>query len=242
MLKALTNELLGPAGGEKLADVRMGLGFTAVVLESGSCGLASTPHPFVPGECTVFEEAGDLIGQRASRLLDPDLLSTDPGRGLALATANALLNRGGDDDPGLPDALDLDGRRVAMVGFIAPLVPILEKSCGELLVFDRRAGTGAMAEEDIESLLPACDLAIFTSQTLVNGTIERLMERAPGEVVLMGPSTPMWRGFASMGVTHLFGREVVDVPRILDIVSQGGGTRRFGRTARKIHLALGEAK
>ena len=61
----------------------------------------------------------------------------------------------------------------------------------------------------------------------------------PGDhVALLGPTTPMSRAFASHGVSHLFGVVVRDVKQIEAIVSQAGGTRRFGSAVRKVYHDL----
>ncbi len=241
MLKRLLNGVAALAGPREIADVRMGLGFTAVVLDDGRCGLASTPQPLAYGGCTLFAEAGDLIGRPAVDFLDPEQAADDIRRGLAVAVTNAILNRGLPQDPGLEGALQLDNKRVAMVGHIAPLVPILEARAEKLVIIDRRDIAGTSGEEELGRVLPDCDLCIFTSQALVNGTLGGLVSMASGEIAMVGPSTPMWDGFGELGVTHLFGREVTDTQRVLRVVSQGGGTRRFGKSTRKVYKSQKQA-
>jgi uncharacterized protein (DUF4213/DUF364 family) len=55
---------------------------------------------------------------------------------------------------------------------------------------------------------------------------------------MIGPTTPLWDGFAKLGVSHLFGQVVTDAKAILATVSQAGGTRRFRRAATKVHKDL----
>jgi len=58
--------------------------------------------------------------------------------------------------------------------------------------------------------------------------------------VLLGPSTPfMPEVFRRHGVTMLSGLQVVDAAQVLRVVSEGGGTRQFGRAARKVSLRIG---
>ena len=81
------------AEGRRVADVRIGLGYTAVLLDSGSAGLAYTFLDEAGGGCSVYRNIRPLAGRPAEDLLR---LFTAGGRieaALALATANALFNR-----------------------------------------------------------------------------------------------------------------------------------------------------
>jgi hypothetical protein len=46
-------------------DIRIGLGYTAVLLENGSCGLAYTLHEKEHESCGVMPDAGKLAGRKA---------------------------------------------------------------------------------------------------------------------------------------------------------------------------------
>ncbi|MDD3295366.1 MAG: DUF4213 domain-containing protein, partial [Geobacteraceae bacterium] len=86
-------EYLTPrADGAVVADVRIGLGYTAVKLESGHAGVAWTPKSDAPC-CTHFQGAGTLVGRPARELL-AFLVDekSDLARTVGLATANALLS------------------------------------------------------------------------------------------------------------------------------------------------------
>lgn len=94
---------------------------------------------------------------------------------------------------------------------------------------------GAAAERG----LPGCQVVIITALTLINHTIDHLLQLSgDAAVALVGPSTPMLPLLGERGVSHLFGMEVVDVDRTLAVVSQGGGTRRLKGATRKVHLGL----
>ena len=49
-----------------IADVRIGLGYTAVCLDDGGCGLAGTVTEGTNACCTYLETAGELSGADAS--------------------------------------------------------------------------------------------------------------------------------------------------------------------------------
>ncbi len=222
-----------------IKEIRIGLSFTAVQLDNGACGLASAAHPLDISSCTVLDEAGSLRGRSAEEIVHMAQPGNPVATGIALATVNASLNTSNNPDPGLDKCVGIDGAVIGLVGHIAPLVPVLESRAKKLYVFDRRPlPAPVLPEERAPELLPGCDVAIFTSQTLVNGTLDDLLSMVSGEIVMMGPTTPMWTGFARHGISHLFGRKVADVDAVLDIVSQGGGTRRFSQYTDKIYAHL----
>ena len=86
-------------------------------------------------------------------------------------------------------------------------------------------------------LLPKCQVVILSATTLLNHTVDDLLGccGSAREIALLGPSTPFLpKVFSRHGVTMLSGLQVVDAPRVLRIVSEGGGTRQFGRAVRKL--------
>ncbi|NIR12856.1 MAG: DUF4213 domain-containing protein, partial [Desulfobacterales bacterium] len=60
----------------KVRDVRIGLGYTAVLLEDGQAGVALTFHQRLTRGCAVLDGLHPLAGKRAHELL-PFLESTD---------------------------------------------------------------------------------------------------------------------------------------------------------------------
>jgi hypothetical protein len=119
----------------------------------------------------------------------------------------------------------------------------LRQHAARLHIFERRPGQ----QRDVHPawtapiLLPECDVVIITSASLVTRALDGLLERAvrARELVLLGPSTPMLpEVFAKRCVTLLSGVHVIDSAGLLRVVSEGGGTREFGPTVRKLALRL----
>ncbi len=239
IIQELIRDTLPKLKNKNIEEVRIGLSFTAVQIDDGSCGLASAAHPQDISSCSVLDEAGSLKGRSAEDLVAMALPGNPVTTGIALATVNAVLNTTNNPDPGLEKCVDIDGAVIGLVGHIAPLVPLLESRAKKLYIFDRRPlPAPVLSEERASELLPECDVAIFTSQTLVNGTVDDLLGMVSGEIVMMGPTTPMWAGFVQYGISYLFGRQVINADAVLDIVSQGGGTRRFSPYTKKIYSHL----
>ena len=110
-------------------------------------------------------------------------------------------------------------------------------------IFERRPdpGHGILPESAAGDLLPECRVVVMTATALLNHTMDKLLELCKNarEIAVLGPSTPFIpEVFVSRGVTMLSGLKVEDPGRILQIVSEGGGTRQFGRAVRKLSLRL----
>jgi len=227
-------EFLKPqAGGAVVADVRIGLGYTAVRLESGHAGVAWTPKSDAPC-CTHFQAAGTLTGRPAGELL-AFLADEKSGlaRALGLATANALLSalpRPPISRDEVISTLNITPEdKVAMVGFFGPIVAELKKiGCRlDIVELNPHHGAETISPEQGKAVLAACDVAILTGTSLINGTCDELLESLgnPRAAVLLGPSSPLCADvFAGTRITHVAGSRVRDAEAVLRVVSEGGGT------------------
>ena len=92
LLDEICDHLLPLAANHRVADVRIGLGYTGVQLDNGRCGLAFTFRQEARGGCCAFREAGTLAGKLASEVAwcatSPDVITAAVG----LATLNALTD------------------------------------------------------------------------------------------------------------------------------------------------------
>jgi uncharacterized protein len=224
-------------------DIRIGLGYTAVLLEDGRCGLGFTLHEKEYESCCVIPDAGRLAGRRALELIpwmkSPDVTACAVG----LATLNAIITP--PDSAIESDILDLLPVRredtVGMIGYFGPLVEPLKKQTRALHIFERKPDPeyGILPEAATQDLLPQCQVVIMSATTLLNHTIDGLLDlsKKAREIAVLGPSTPFLPEiFIRYGVTMLSGLHVADPAKVLQIVSEGGGTRQFGRAVRKLSL------
>ena len=176
LLQLLREYASDRAHGLIVADVRIGLCYTAVLLDDGSAGVAYTFKEHLPAGCDVFQGSRPVAGKPASEALayltSPDLLQ----RAVGLATANALINHGREELIA-GDILDVlacgTDDRVGMVGYFPPLMPVLKPKVKELLVFEEllKGSPGVYAEDKASDLLPSCTVAIITATTLLNNTL-----------------------------------------------------------------------
>lgn len=243
----ITRLLEAEAKSVRIADVRIGLGYTAVLTESGSAGLAYTPREELGRGCSVLSGERPLAGRDATELL-AYLKSADTlERAIGLATVNALVRMDEVQDTFVGDILDVlalkPGDRVGMVGYFGPLVSRVESQVASLTVFERGRGwtAGVQPAERAVDLLPTCTVALITSTTLITESLDALLEAAAGcrVVALLGPSTPLLsKAFAGTPVTWLSGIVVTHPLEVLRVVSEGGGTREFSPFVRKVNARI----
>jgi uncharacterized protein (DUF4213/DUF364 family) len=98
-----------------------------------------------------------------------------------------------------------------------------------------------LSPEAKQRALRNCSVAIITATTLLNATFEETTGflGTPRLVALMGPSTPLLPAiFQDTPVTHLGGVAVHDPLRMLQIVSEGGGTPALRSCLQFVNLIL----
>ncbi|MBW1919567.1 MAG: DUF364 domain-containing protein [Deltaproteobacteria bacterium] len=245
----IKNHLMPQASSLKVKDVRIGLGYTAVMLANGQTGVAFTFHDGMKKGCTIFSGRHPLAGCNASDLLAYLGSKDRVEMAVALATANAIANKmnagfvGGDTLEHVPIN---PGDRVGMVGYFGPVLPRLKKKTSSILVFEqiKKVGGDIFPEEDAYLMLPECDVALITSTSILNHTIDRLLESVKGcrEVVLLGASTPLLPEiFENTAVTFLSGIIVTRPEEILRIVSEGAGMRHFKNNVKKVNARVKRA-
>ena len=153
-------ELLMPrAEGALVKEVRIGLRYTAVMLQNGQAGLALTFSESLKG-CHILDGVHPLSGKEASVLLEFIGSGQRTEAAVAMATANALVNteKAGLLQGDILDHLDLNpGDRVAMIGYFAPMVPRLRRLVSSLHIFEERA-------KGVEDVLPADQAYRFLPQ------------------------------------------------------------------------------
>ena len=142
LLKDKIKEAALPLAKEiKVSDVRIGLGYTAVLLENGNAGVAYTFRDDVPGGCSAYQNIRPIAGRPATDLIG--LFETqDPiENALALATANALFNtttRKNYSKGDILEKLHLEPTdRVGMVGNFGPLIPAIRAAVEQFHIFEQ---------------------------------------------------------------------------------------------------------
>jgi uncharacterized protein (DUF4213/DUF364 family) len=125
-------------------------------------------------------------------------------------------------------------------------VPRLRRLISSLYIFEEspKGKAGVLPAEQAYRILPDCQVAVVTSTTIINHTVDGLLDAAGNcrEVVLLGASTPMIPAlFKDSPVTYISGIIVKNPMDILRIVSEGGGVRAFRDHTKKVNLAIPKA-
>jgi len=231
----------------QVAEVRVGLGYVGVMLEGDRMGVAAVLRNELRPGCSTIGKAGTLAGSNASELLDLLVTGTNPlEKSLGLATANALLHpEAGEEEHDSIALMHLSPEdRVAMVGYFGPLVKRIQKTGAELRIIekdpDRVEEIPDRKERD--GVLEECSVAIITATSILNGTIEEILNGlgSPRHVTILGPSTPLCgEVFVHTPVTHLGGSAIRDPRKIMQIISEGGGTPHMRPHLRFIDRTIG---
>jgi len=237
---------LRQAGAQRVREVRLGLKYTVVMLEDGSCGLAYTPREEA-AECGIGGQYPGTLKGRSVKELIPGFVSGNPVEvSLGLAAINAVVNSR-EPRPTSGDLLEVlsltPEDSIAVVGDFTPLVDNLRRHFDRVFVFEKKAlrpeiytPCGKMAE-----VLPSCSVVIVTATTLINKSFEEVMALVgkPRATCLLGPSTPMCpEFFKATKVNLLSGIAVTGAERLLQLVSEGGGPPHFKDCVAKVNLWL----
>ena len=244
ILKRLCERLESSAKNHKVADLRIGLGYAGVKLDDDATGIAAVLFDALPHGCTVMAAAGSFTGSSAAGMLRYLVEGKNPLEiALGLACANALIKPPMESGRNQEATTYLDlkpGEKVAMVGLFAPLVEKIRETGAVLTVIEKNPlRLEPLSEEDKQKALQNCDVAIITATTLLNNTFEETVSLLgkPLSVALLGPSTPLMPEiFRDTSVTHLGGATVVDSAKVLQIISEGGGTPALRPYLRFVNL------
>ena len=234
------------ASGRRVVDVRAGLGYTCVRLDDDSCGLAYTFRNRLGGHCGIISRAGSIAGMDAADavawMTNSNLLMAAVGT----ATANAIFGKSltGWDAGNVTGALDIGpSDTFGMVGQFMPILTEVQKKTEKIYVFEQEvyAGSALYPADTAAEHLPKCDVVVITATSIINHTIDELIPYCQNarQICLVGPSTPLCpSAFAPHGVTLLAGVIVTDPERILQIVSEGGGTMSMKPAVKQVLVKI----
>jgi len=246
LLHRLYERFTPAAKDRRIADLRIGLSYVGVRLDDGSAGLAAVLPDSSPRGCTVLKDAGTFAGSSASDMLQYLVDGKNAlHRAMGVALANALSGSSANpvEDREATTYFDLKpGVNVVMVGLFAPLVDRIRKTGAALSIIEKNPERiDLLSPEDRRKALQESHVAIITATTLLNNTFEETINLlgAPRTVAVIGPSTPLVPDiFSDTPVTHLGGAVVADAARVLQIISEGGGTPALRPHLRFVNMIL----
>jgi uncharacterized protein (DUF4213/DUF364 family) len=230
---------------QRIERVQIGMLYTAVQLETGAAGVA---YSFPRKGCgpSIIGGGRSLSGRpvvEITRSLGSDNLADSS---LALAAVNAVVSTMGVPQGSLQgdvlDAIEVrDGENVCMVGCFLPVVERLKTRRITVKSVDLGQKPGALPAGEAFSVLGESQIALITATSVINDTIDRLLEAAEHcrEVVILGPSTPLVPpAFRDTPVTCLAGIRVEKPDEMFRIIGEGGGFRLFKSCVKKYTVRL----
>jgi uncharacterized protein len=241
ILEALEEE----AASSVIDQIHLGLGYTAVTLSDGRCGLCSTWIE-KKGSCTLFKEPEEFEGMPAQLLLQKISSEDTVTRTAVIALVNALNYRRAaalkDDEGELFTDLGLHaGSMVAMVGYFAPIVRQLSGIGVSVRAYDIGKEVGSQ-DEFYQWAREEADALILTATSVISNSTEEVFEHLNGKrlpTVIMGPSAIMIPEiYRDLPITICAGTVPTDIPGTLKAIRNGKGTPVLHRYARKVYCRI----
>lgn len=237
----LIDDLLAAMPEEEIPvrDVRVGVHWTAVC--SLRCGLAAT---FVDESNHGSRRVRDVgsLHKKSAQELAGWLRSENPlEASIGLAAYNSMVTVAESQIVEI-NAFELlerrgAGKKIAVVGHF-PQVDSLSGKAAALWVLEKRPQPGDFPAEAAAELIPQADIIAITSSTLINHTLDGILELcSPGSLVmLLGPSTPLVPLLFERRVDLLSGTLIVDEAAALLTIQQGAAYPQV-QGARRITLS-----
>lgn len=225
----------------KVQKLIIGLGYTIAVTEIG-LGFSYTLITR-KDSCTVNHNAGKISGQKIGNALEvlSDYQSNIISRTVLIALHNAVIDFDKISNAG-KDAIELmninPNDSVYMVGYFEPLVPVIKAKCPKFKIIEERMGstTGSIPDDEWDSTVN-----IITSTSLINGSFDDISHKCRKARVncLIGPSTPLAPEiFKNKNIHFLAGLKPLDHEKIIEAVSEGGGTKIFNKHCEKYTVKI----
>ena len=223
-----------PEDGVPVRRVVMGPFWTLVEAESG-IGLAATQLADTPTHGQHGQQmpgAGHLTSLTARELAENVLEPPSPARSIGLAALNALLPPPGGEctDRNASELLQACGRdeHIGIVGWF-PFIPALRAEGFNLDIFEKDPASGFAVTPSRAARLAACDLLCITAATLVNGTLDAILDsiRPDARKILVGPSAPLSCALLAMGWDAVCGARVEQADPVIRIIQEGGCFRQI---------------
>lgn len=218
---------LKKCSGQKIADLRVGIRFAAVLLDDGSCGVSNSfADSYMLSESKYIGEYIGLPAEKAvSQITSLNLFESAIG----MATINALTQNEMNDNRVPVNAIDMieikNTDAVGIVGIFKPLIKQIESKADKLYIFDSKENFGSYPEWSEVMLLPECDVVFIAGCTIIKKSIDIILNSCTNarEIIVMDSTVvPAADIFRSHRVTVLGGSTVTDSGKMLEIVSQGG--------------------
>jgi len=240
----------------------IGIFFSGVILNNGHAGISATPIKEIPeavccpSSARSMPNAGHLTERSVVKYLKDATSNIPMKKAMGIAVLSALssycreigLTEGYDMEVGV-DALDCvdlrDDTYPVLIGAIGPFLRVLKSRKKPFSVVELDTSTLKPDElpfyvppDKTGEIVPKADVLVITGTTLINGTLEGILEiaRPDTKVVVVGPTASILpHAFFKRGVDILGGDIITHPQKMLDTLAEGGsGYHLYGHSAERV--------
>ncbi|MDD3753033.1 MAG: DUF364 domain-containing protein [Methanobacterium sp.] len=240
----------------------IGIFFSGVILNNGHAGISATPIKEIPeavccpSSARSMPNAGHLTERSVVKYLKDATSNIPMKKAMGIAVLSALssycreigLTEGYDMEVGV-DALDCvdlrDDTYPVLIGAIGPFLRVLKSRKKPFSVVELDTRTLKPDElpfyvppDKTGEIVPKADVLVITGTTLINGTLEGILEiaRPDTKVVVVGPTASILpHAFFKRGVDILGGDIITHPQKMLDTLAEGGsGYHLYGHSAERV--------
>ncbi len=240
----------------------IGIFFSGVILNTGHAGISATPIKEIPeavcchSSARSMPNAGHLTERSVDRYLKDATSNIPMKKAMGIAVLSALssycreigLTEDYDMKVGV-DALDCvdlkDDTYPVLIGAIGPFLKVLKSRKKPFSVVELDTKTLKPDElpfyvppDKTGEIVPKADVLVITGTTLINGTLEGILEiaRPDTKVVVVGPTASILpHAFFKRGVDILGGDIITHPQKMLDTLAEGGsGYHLYGHSAERV--------
>lgn len=243
-------------------NVVVGIFYSGIKLSNGEGGICFTPVKEIPeavccpSSARAMPNPGRLAGRPAADFIKRLQRGGPLQKALGIAVLNALSSTCWRKNPPTEYVLKMgadpvenkvidDDALVVVVGALVPYIRMLKSRKRPFYILEKDSRTLKPDEmayfcppEQAAERISAADLLIITGTTLINDTLEDILDRMrPGaEAVLVGPTASMLpEAFFQRGITAIGGIMATDPDKLLDSLSKGGsGYHFYGKSADRL--------
>ena len=224
LIDDILNDLKENYKDERVRDVRVGITWTAVL--SRNLGLGYT---FTGQRENGVHDVGKLTERTVFELADYLKSWNLTEASIGAAAINSILEPEGklcENFDALRNLTEIGkGKNIAMVGHF-PHTEEIRSAAKNLWIIEKTPRQGDFPAEAADYLIPKADVAVITGTTLINKSMERLLDLCKENdvyTIILGPSTVMSPVFFDRGADMLAGCRVINALAVLKKVSEGVG-------------------
>ena len=180
-------------------------------------------------------------GEKATTFIEAFISENPIAKSLGLATINTVLSEKDNLQKGdILEYLEIkEGDVVGMIGEIGPLIMSAMEKGASVRVFERNRKRGQFPDWAITTHLEDCDVVIISASSIVNWTIEWILDYVNTDrVAIVGPTATLVKDVFPVKV--IAGTNILDPDRLLEALSRGIGTTGLYSSgiAEKVDLVL----